>query len=177
MSARIRWSRQARACPRIGARKRVEKRTVREFEDRPTGSGPCRLSAIGLPLVAKMRDSFAAKSTLAVGSENYSFFRLASVYAKFPQAERLPSANVTANLFGLLGVTPEMGRVFTESEDKPEGAPVALISYHLCQLHFSCSSAVLGQSITLDKKSYSIIGVLPPGFEILQQAPDVVVPF
>jgi aconitate hydratase len=37
-----------------------------------------------------MRDSFAAKSTLAVGPASYSFFRLASVYAKFPQAERLP---------------------------------------------------------------------------------------
>ncbi|MBV9947703.1 MAG: aconitate hydratase AcnA, partial [Myxococcales bacterium] len=37
-----------------------------------------------------MRDSFAAKSTLAVGAASYSFFRLASVYAKFPRAERLP---------------------------------------------------------------------------------------
>jgi putative ABC transport system permease protein len=94
-----------------------------------------------------------------------------------PEAERLPAQNVTANLFGMLGVKPEMGRAFSESEDKPGGPPVALISRHLCQQHFSCSSAVLGQSIILDNESYTIIGVMPAGFEVLQQAPDVIVAF
>jgi putative ABC transport system permease protein len=94
-----------------------------------------------------------------------------------PEAERLPAQNVTANLFGMLGVKPEMGRAFSESEDKPGGPPVALISRRLCQQHFSCSSSVLGQSIILDNESYSIIGVMPAGFEVLQQAPDVIVAF
>ncbi len=93
------------------------------------------------------------------------------------EAERLPGQNVTANLFAMLGVKPEMGRVFSDSEDKPGGTPVALISHHLCQQHFSCSPAVLGQFITLDNVSYSIIGVMPAGFEVLQQTPDVIVPF
>jgi predicted permease len=94
-----------------------------------------------------------------------------------PEAERLPAQNVTANLFATLGVKPELGRVFSEAEDKPGGSAVALISHHLYQQHFSSSATVLGRSILLNNESYSIIGVMPAGFEVLQQAPDVIVPF
>ena len=94
-----------------------------------------------------------------------------------PEAERLPTQNVTANLFSLLGVTPEFGRAFSDSEDKPGGPPVALISHSLWERHFSSSRDVLGKTITLDNQNYSIIGVMPSGFEILQQAPDVILPF
>jgi putative ABC transport system permease protein len=93
------------------------------------------------------------------------------------EAERLPSQNVTANLFDLLGVKPELGRGFSDAEDKPGAPPVALISHSLWERRFSSSSGVLGQAITLDNQSYSIIGVMPPRFEILQQAADVFLPF
>src|SRR6478736_3535457 len=92
-------------------------------------------------------------------------------------AERLPSQNVTANLFGLLGVKPELGRAFSDAEDQPGAPPVALISHSLWERRFSSSPGVLSQTITLDNQSYSIIGVMPPQFEILQQAADVILPF
>ena len=94
-----------------------------------------------------------------------------------PEAERLPTQNVTANLFELLGVKPELGRAFSDAEDKPGALSVAIISHGLWQRHFSSSFSVLGQSITLDNQSYSIVGVMPAAFEILQQAPDVIMPF
>jgi putative ABC transport system permease protein len=93
------------------------------------------------------------------------------------EAERLPSQNVTANLFDLLGVKPELGRAFSDAEDKPGAPPVALISHSLWERQFSSAPGVLGQSITLDNQSYSIIGVMPRRFEILQQAADVILPF
>jgi putative ABC transport system permease protein len=93
------------------------------------------------------------------------------------EAERLPTQNVTANLFDLLGIKPELGRTFSDAEDKPGAPPVALISHSLWERQFSSSSGVLGKSITLDNQSYSIIGVMPRGFEILQQAADVILPF
>lgn len=94
-----------------------------------------------------------------------------------PEAERLPTQNVTANLFDLLGVKPELGRAISDSEDKPGAPPVALISHSLWERHFSSSRDALGKTITLDNQNYSIIGVMPSGFEILQQAPDVILPF
>lgn len=93
------------------------------------------------------------------------------------EAERIPAQNVTASLFDLLGVRPELGRPFDAGEDKPGAPPVILISHSLWQRRFSSSEAVLGKSITLDSQSYSIIGVMPPGFEVLQQAADVILPF
>jgi putative ABC transport system permease protein len=93
------------------------------------------------------------------------------------EAERLPSQNVTANLFDLLGVKPELGRGISDAEDKPGAPAVALISHSLWERRFSSSPSVLSQTITLDNKSYSIIGVMPPRFEILQQEADVFLPF
>ena len=93
------------------------------------------------------------------------------------EAERIPAQNVTANLFDLLGVQPELGRAIAPEEDTAGGPPVALISHSLWQRRFSSSRAVLGQSITLDNKAYSIIGVMPPGFEVLLQTPDVILAF
>jgi putative ABC transport system permease protein len=95
----------------------------------------------------------------------------------FAEAERIPSQNVTGNLFDLLGVKPEFGRTFSAAEDNPGAPAVALISHSLWERRFSSSRSVLGQSIVLDKESYSIIGVMPPGFEIVQQAADVILPF
>jgi len=93
------------------------------------------------------------------------------------EAERLPTQNVTANLFDLLGVKPEMGRGFSDAEDKPGAPAVALISHGLWERRFSSSPGVLSQTITLDNHSYSIIGVMPPRLEILQQEADVFLPF
>jgi putative ABC transport system permease protein len=93
------------------------------------------------------------------------------------EAERLPSQNVTANLFSLLGVKPELGRAFSAAEDKPGAPPVTIISRGLWERRFSSSPGVLGQTITLDRQNYSIIGVMPPKFEILQQEADIILPF
>lgn len=93
------------------------------------------------------------------------------------EAERLPSQNVTANLFDLLGIKPELGRTFSDAEDKPGAPPVAVISHSLWERRFSSSPSVLSQTITLDNQNYSIIGVMPPRFEILQQEADVILPF
>ncbi|HVG91024.1 MAG TPA: ABC transporter permease, partial [Alphaproteobacteria bacterium] len=66
---------------------------------------------------------------------------------------------------------------FSDAEDKPGAPPVALISHSLWERRFSSSTGVLNQTITLDNQSYSIIGVMPRQFEILQQAADVFLPF
>ena len=93
------------------------------------------------------------------------------------EAELVPSQSLTANVFDLLGIKPELGRNFTADEDKAGAPNVVLISHSLWQRRFSSSPSALGQSITLDNQSYSIVGVIPPGFEVLQQSPDVIVAF
>src|ERR1700679_2701649 len=79
----------------------------------------------------------------------------------FAEAERIPSQNMTTNLFDLLWVRPELGRTFSAAEDKPGAPAVALISQSLWERRFSSSDRVLDQTIILDRQSYSIIGVMP----------------
>lgn len=109
----------------------------------------------------------------AVGAVRNSVVTMTGI----PEAERVPTQNVTANLFDLLGLSPELGRAFTADEDKPGAPLVALISHKLWERHFSGACDVLGRAITLDNQSYSIIGVMPAGTEILQQSPDVFLSF
>jgi predicted permease len=72
----------------------------------------------------------------------------------------------SANYFDVLGVRPILGRTFLPAEDeKPGGAPVAVISYRLWQTHFGANPGVVGQTIELNQHPYTIVGVAPPLFQ------------
>ncbi len=71
---------------------------------------------------------------------------------------------VTSNLFSLLGVQPIRGRAFQDEDDDPRNAPVAIVSYGLWQKRFGGSPGLIGQPITLDGRSYSVVGIMPPNF-------------
>ena len=92
------------------------------------------------------------------------------------EPERLNARMATAGLFPLLGVNAAVGRTFSATEDSASGPPVALISYGLWRRRFGGAADVIGKSIDLDARPYTVIGVLPPGFQILQPA-DIFLPF
>ncbi len=80
--------------------------------------------------------------------------------------ERVWGMVASANYFDVLGVQPILGRTFLPAEDeKPGGAPVAVISYRLWQTHFGGTSDVIGQSIEINKHPYTIVGVTPAVFQ------------
>jgi len=92
------------------------------------------------------------------------------------EPERLSVRLATAKMFPLLRVNASLGRTFLPEEDRAGGTPVALLSHGFWQRRFAGSNDVLGKSVTLDSKPYTVVGVLPPGFELLQPA-DVFLPF
>ena len=71
---------------------------------------------------------------------------------------------VTASLFPVLGVGPLLGRTFTQQEDE-NSVPVTVISYALWRERFHDDPGVLGKTIDLDRRPYTIIGVMPRDFE------------
>jgi len=80
--------------------------------------------------------------------------------------ERIWGMVTSANYFDVLGVRPILGRGFLSAEDqKPGGAPVAVISYRLWQTRFGGNADILGQSIELNQHPYTIVGVAPPTFQ------------
>jgi putative ABC transport system permease protein len=82
------------------------------------------------------------------------------------EPERVRCATVMANYLSTLGTKPVLGRTFLADEDRPGGPPVALISYALWQKHFGGNADVITQSLSLDARSYNILGVMPPGFDL-----------
>jgi putative ABC transport system permease protein len=78
--------------------------------------------------------------------------------------EQVHGARFTARVFSTLDVHPILGRVFTSQEDDGH-EPVAVISYALWMSRYHRDPHVLGSSIVLDRKAYSIIGVMPRSFE------------
>ena len=86
------------------------------------------------------------------------------------EPERLECVYSTASLFPALGVTPVVGRAFTPEEDRPGGAPVALLSHGLWQRRFGGDPNVVGQSLTLEGQSRLVIGVMPAEFQFSREA-------
>ena len=80
--------------------------------------------------------------------------------------ERVWGMVASANYFDLLGVRPILGRGFLPDEDnKPGGAPVAVISYRLWQTHFGANPDVVGQTLEINQHPYTIVGVAPAVFQ------------
>ncbi len=77
---------------------------------------------------------------------------------------RLEAARMTAGVFAALGVGPLMGRVFTEQEDKQD-VPVVVLSYSAWKEQFGGQKDILGSKILLNRRPYTVIGVMPRSFE------------
>jgi predicted permease len=80
------------------------------------------------------------------------------------QPEQINAARLNSQMFPTVGVQPILGRVFTPQEDSAR-QPVAMISYALWTEHYNRDPHVLGASIMLDRRPYSVIGVMPRDFE------------
>jgi predicted permease len=85
-------------------------------------------------------------------------------------AEQVPGAQVTDGLFEILGVEPAQGRAFTAEDLAPGKDGVAIVGHGLWQRRFGASPALVGSAVRLDGRSYTVIGIMPPGFAYPEQA-------
>uniref|UniRef100_Q01SG7 ABC transporter permease n=1 Tax=Solibacter usitatus (strain Ellin6076) TaxID=234267 RepID=Q01SG7_SOLUE len=90
--------------------------------------------------------------------------------------EELKAERVSGNLFETLGVRALLGRTFLNEEDQPGRANFVLLSQSLWQRRFGGDPAIAGKSIRLRDQPYTVVGVLPAGFAVLEPGVDVFVP-
>ena len=88
-------------------------------------------------------------------------------------AQQLTSAIVSSDFFQVLGVHPMLGRDFSKDEEKPD-THAAILSHQLWQSTFGGARDIVGRTITLDGRSYTVVGVMPPNFSFPIQNPPVV---
>ncbi len=84
---------------------------------------------------------------------------------------------VTANMFDVLGASPMIGRAFLSGEDQSTSERTMLLSHGLWVRHFGGAASVLGTRVVVNGEPVLVIGVMPPGFEILGQQADAITPF
>jgi predicted permease len=80
---------------------------------------------------------------------------------------------ISANLFHVLRVPIFRGREFRAEEDQLGGPPVAIIGYTFWQDHFGANVSALNSTLVLDAKSYTVVGIAPPGFQLSGGEPQV----
>ena len=86
------------------------------------------------------------------------------------EPERIRGASIMADYLTTLGVKPVLGRSFSLQQDEPGGPAVALISYGLWQNQFGGNPSIIGATLNLDSRAHTIIGVMPPGFDLPEAA-------
>ncbi|HKS97560.1 MAG TPA: ABC transporter permease, partial [Terriglobia bacterium] len=94
------------------------------------------------------------------------------------QPERLSGWNVSQSFFGTLGVRPFLGRDFLPDEDQPGGQPVVVVTYGFWQRRLGGDPSLVGKPLTLNGRSYTVIGILPASFKFAEVsgAADVYAP-
>jgi predicted permease len=90
--------------------------------------------------------------------------------------EEVQAVFATHELLPILGVTPQLGRLFTAADDDPKGARTVMLSDGYWRSHFSGDPSVLGRQLLIEGNTASIIGVLPPAFQFMDQKPGLLIP-
>jgi putative ABC transport system permease protein len=104
-------------------------------------------------------------------AQNTVFEHLAAMKTTFvnlsvgDQAERIDLAQTSANFFDVFGVGPQYGRLFVQGDEQAGHAPVVVLSDTLWRRKFGADPNVVGRQISLDSRTYTVIGVVPPGFQ------------
>ena len=98
-------------------------------------------------------------------SDLFAFGPLNEISASFSEhAEIIDGQAVTGNYYAALGLQPILGRAITTEDDQMGAPPVVVLSNKLWREHFSASPDVIGRELSLNKQSFTIIGVDPPAF-------------
>jgi predicted permease len=81
-----------------------------------------------------------------------------------PLPERIRYAECEWNLFSMLGVQPAMGRSFVQSDDRPDAPGTVILTHSLWMRRYAGDKAIVGNTILLDARPYTVVGVLPAWF-------------
>jgi putative ABC transport system permease protein len=114
------------------------------------------------------RFPFSVADYLALEAQQTRFEQIAGyrgramAFSDGTVAERLTGREVSWTYFRLLGITPAIGRDFTEQDGRPGNPRAAVISHGLWERRLGSRPDVVGQAIRLDGTDYTIAGVLPP---------------
>ena len=145
---------------------------------RPPGHDPERVVVVSTvnPNPVFQPDTFpvSAPNYLAWRKANHVFSEMAAANAHRTvsltaqgQPEALRAAAVSPNYFSVLGVSPQLGRTFSDGEDQPGRDHVVILSHELWERRFGSDPAIVGRVIRVNREDYIVAGVMPADFQMM----------
>jgi putative ABC transport system permease protein len=116
-----------------------------------------------IPAAQDYEDIKAAQKSFAMMAGYLNGSTINVTYNNNPQ--RYTGAYITDELFKIIGVSPAIGRDFTAEDNKPGSPKTAILGDMIWHRDFNADPNVVGQSVTINGKAATIIGVMPPGFQ------------
>lgn len=150
---------------------RDPERLMRLYEQSPDDKIPYNQSAAGI--FAAWKDQSRSFSDLAILSTPADY-NLSAAGGQLP--ESVPAVECSWNLFPTLGVEPALGRGFSASEDKLSANGVVVLSWGFWKRRFGGDSSILNQTIRLNAKTYTVIGIMPSWFAYPDQSIQLWIP-
>jgi putative ABC transport system permease protein len=123
----------------------------------------------GLPEFSASAPNFADWRKRQSAFEQLAAYEFATFnFTGSGEPERVAALSVTANLFPALGVLPTQGRNFLPEEEQSGRNRVVILSDDLWQRRFGADTQLIGRQIQLNGESYTVVGVMPPRFQLTQ---------
>jgi putative ABC transport system permease protein len=128
------------------------------------------------------RDTPAAANYIDWRDQNHVFEGMAAIVeisfnlTGAGDPERIDGRRVSASLFPLLGVEPQLGRAFRPEEDRPGANHVVIMSHGLWQRRFGSDPGIIGKPINLNGESFTVVGVMPGSFQFPTRADQLWIP-
>lgn len=116
--------------------------------------------------VGHMLDLRERTQTLSALAGYFAFYGVGDLLMSGAgEPERLSGVPVSDNFFDVLGVQPQLGRVFNTEEGRWNGPKAVLVSHGLWQRRFNANPGIVGTALTLNAEAYTVVGVLPAAFD------------
>ncbi len=127
------------------------------------GVRPPTVTGLSVPNFADLRDGNEVFEGVA------GYFRWSATLAGDPLPEKFETALLSHDGFALLGAAPILGRGFAPEDCRPGADVLAVLGHGLWQSRFGGDPEVLGRTLRLDGREYTVVGVMPPGFSFPDQ--------
>jgi len=111
----------------------------------------------------RQNQSFSEMGAFASNSQGFNL-------SSEGEPQRVEAGYADSGLFPMLGIQPATGRAFLPEENRPGSAPIVILGHRLWQGRYGGDPGVIGRSISLDNQRYTVVGVLPPGMQLMRSA-------
>lgn len=133
-----------------------------------------RISVSGLDFLDWRQQQKQSFEQMAI-AWNWNSYNLSGTGGQLP--EHVVALTASWNMFQLLGVEPALGRFFDADDDRPQADAAVVLSWGLWKRRFGGDPKILSQTIRLDAKPYTVIGVLPAGSDFPDATAQLWTPF